>query len=742
MTDVVQPPLSRTLGQRTGASRWRIALIGPLIAVLTLVGLGLMASPSQGQTIACGNPPTGDSMSDGQIMCSSNQAIHSSNVQYELVMQSDGNLVIYFSGRAIWSSGSYGNAGDYLAMQSDGNLVIRSSSGTALWNTGTYGNAGDHLAMQSDGNLVIYSSSGSALWASNTLQQELTDGQILSQNQYIRSSSYKYQLVMQSDGNIVIYDPSAIWSTGTNGNSGAHLAMQPDGNLVVYSSSGLARWATGTSGNPGDYAAMQSDGNFVIYSSSGRALWASNTQPTPQSPGPAPRTTGIVPPANPSANIAGNFQAACNSGGPSSSQCINAEVASINGARSDEGVGAIQLPSTFESLSPGEQLFVLINSERVDRGLPPVVGMVDAFNQVAQSGADANTDPAGCANCIMGGYSVSGYGAIWAADGNTLWSDYDWMYDDGLGGINILCQASDTSQCWGHRDNILVNYSASQLAGHTLVMGAGEAPGPEQQVSDAAIFALVSGAPSYTYTWAQAEAVLGGHHARAARRATPARGAPYGAKSWGDNSYGELGLGIKCLINCDVPMTVTGLSGVKATSAGRDDSYALLNNGTVKAWGANESGQLGDGTISTTGCFCTDVPVTVRGLSGVKAISAGEDVSFALLNNGTVKAWGLNEYGDLGDGTISTTGCLCSDVPVTVRGLSGVKAISAGEDVSFALLNNGTVKAWGSNGNAQLGDGTISTNACQCSDVPVTVKGLSGVQTISAGWDFGLAEVK
>ncbi len=204
------------------------------------------------------------------------------------------------------------------------------------------------------------------------------------------------------------------------------------------------------------------------------------------------------------------------------------------------------------------------------------------------------------------------------------------------------------------------------------------------------------------------------------------------AMAWGDNVLGELGDATtsgpeKCESEpCSrTPVAVSGLSGATAVSAGGHHSLALLSGGTVVAWGDNESGELGNGTRTTS-----DVPVAVKGLSEVTAISAGGYHSMALLKNGTVMVWGDNPWGQLGNGA---TGGF-SDVPEAVKGLSEVIAVSAGETDSFALLKNGTVMAWGENFWGQLGDGTETT-----SNVPVAVKGLSGATAVSAGWHNSLA---
>ena len=177
-------------------------------------------------------------------------------------------------------------------------------------------------------------------------------------------------------------------------------------------------------------------------------------------------------------------------------------------------------------------------------------------------------------------------------------------------------------------------------------------------------------------------------------------------------------------------MAVSGLTTATALSGGSSHSLALLENGTVMAWGANGSGQLGDGNTTKS-----DLPVAVSGLKEITAVSAGGEHSLALLSNGTVMAWGNNGEGQLGNGTTEN-----SDVPVAVSGLSEVTAIAAGEHHSLALLKNGTVKAWGEGTAGQLGNGA-ETN----SDVPVEVSPQrlkNEVTAIAAGQSHSLALLK
>jgi hypothetical protein len=171
---------------------------------------------------------------------------------------------------------------------------------------------------------------------------------------------------------------------------------------------------------------------------------------------------------------------------------------------------------------------------------------------------------------------------------------------------------------------------------------------------------------------------------------------------------------------------VTGLRGVIAISAGDDHNLALLENGSVMAWGVNNDGQLGDNSTEES-----DVPVAVQGLSGVRAISAGGFHSLALLSDGTVMAWGDNGNGQLGNGTTKN-----SLVPTEVPTLSEVTAISAGLAHSLVARKDGSVVAFGWNENGQLGIGLSRGE----STVPVPLSGLAGVRMISAGGYHSLAD--
>jgi len=243
--------------------------------------------------------------------------------------------------------------------------------------------------------------------------------------------------------------------------------------------------------------------------------------------------------------------------------------------------------------------------------------------------------------------------------------------------------------------------------------------------------------------------------------------------SWGDNSYGQLGLGITSLNS--MPKLV--LSGVREVAAGAKHTVALDNNGTVLAWGSNATGALGTGDNLDHA-----LPKVVLSGRTVRAVAAGNGFSLALDLDGNVLSWGDNAYGQLGsgltapqsatpqlvqnsagatvsaiaagashalalkgDGTVwgwgsNSRGQLGSDqfsyasLPVQVPAPGYVAAIAAGQDHTLSLDNLGQVYAWGSNSHGQLGNGSNVDSAA-----PVPVQGLADVVAIAAGADHSLA---
>jgi alpha-tubulin suppressor-like RCC1 family protein len=146
-----------------------------------------------------------------------------------------------------------------------------------------------------------------------------------------------------------------------------------------------------------------------------------------------------------------------------------------------------------------------------------------------------------------------------------------------------------------------------------------------------------------------------------------------------------------------------------------ESTCALLSNRDIDCWGGNTYGQLGNGTTTTS-----TTPVEVNGfnITGAiaTAIAAGGSASCALVENGGIDCWGYNGDGGLGDGTdtgpdsclVSSTNANepCSTTPVAVSGITNATAIAAGGGSTCALLAGGSVDCWGDNSSGELGDGT------------------------------------
>ncbi|GAA3634900.1 patatin-like phospholipase family protein [Microlunatus ginsengisoli] len=228
-------------------------------------------------------PPTaaGNTMRGGQGL-QAGQSVTSSNGLYRFVYQTDGNLVLYGPGGAIWDSTTAGTPTGFCIMQTDGNLVIYGPGNAALWASNTDGNPGSELVVQDDGNVVIYRANGSAAWDTGTFLPMgpaptgagLAAGETLLPNGSITSPNGVYRLVYQVDGNLVLYGPAGPeWSSQTSGSRPGVCIMQTDGNLVVYEPGANPVWASNTDGNPGSGLAVQDDGNLVIYRPGGVPIW-------------------------------------------------------------------------------------------------------------------------------------------------------------------------------------------------------------------------------------------------------------------------------------------------------------------------------------------------------------------------------------------------------------------------------------------------------------------------------------
>lgn len=191
--------------------------------------------------------------------------------------------------------------------------------------------------------------------------------------------------------------------------------------------------------------------------------------------------------------------------------------------------------------------------------------------------------------------------------------------------------------------------------------------------------------------------------------------------AWGANESGELGDG-GTATHKTPEKVLTAAAGV---AAGAQFSVAAMDDGTVQTWGDNSNLQLGASAIARR-----TTPGQVTGLTGVTSVAAGNDHGLALLGDGSVKAWGLNSAGELGDGTTTSR-----STPVKVQGLSGVTQVAAGglpgwAGHSVALTGDGNVWAWGYGKSGQLGRGAVGT-----SGTPAKVPGLTTITQVAAGGD-------
>ncbi|HJL15833.1 MAG TPA: hypothetical protein RMH99_09265 [Sandaracinaceae bacterium LLY-WYZ-13_1] len=250
----------------------------------------------------------------------------------------------------------------------------------------------------------------------------------------------------------------------------------------------------------------------------------------------------------------------------------------------------------------------------------------------------------------------------------------------------------------------------------------------------------------------------GGHHTCALRESA--------IICWGDNGYGQLGdythaarstpvpsvftdepqqvalaLSRTCVRDAEGVVSCLGFTGGDARSAerdvqphavslgdlgevvqvavARDFACALSGAGAIHCWGANDRGQLGDGTLATR-----HEPAAVQGAGDAREIAVGTAHACARLVSGAVYCWGANERGQVGDGTLED-----ASVPHEVPELEDAEQLALGRSHSCARKRDGTVACWGGNAAGQIGDGTTTARS-----TPTAVRDLEEVEELDAGW--------
>ena len=185
---------------------------------------------------------------------------------------------------------------------------------------------------------------------------------------------------------------------------------------------------------------------------------------------------------------------------------------------------------------------------------------------------------------------------------------------------------------------------------------------------------------------------------------------------WGSDVDGQLGNGRTN--SSDVPVAVKKITNATSVAGATDDEdyCAVLSTGKVDCWGYGGEGELGDGTTTAY----SDVPVAVTGITNAKSVisdNIGADGYCVLLRTGRVDCWGLNDWGELGNGTL-----MYSDVPVAVKGITDAKVVT-GNDFSFsAVLLTGRIDCWGKH---------LSTVSSDNSEVPVAVKRITNATAVA-----------
>jgi alpha-tubulin suppressor-like RCC1 family protein len=152
------------------------------------------------------------------------------------------------------------------------------------------------------------------------------------------------------------------------------------------------------------------------------------------------------------------------------------------------------------------------------------------------------------------------------------------------------------------------------------------------------------------------------------------------------------------VVSTPSPVPIPNGEGIVSVAAGRAFTCAVSDAGKVYCWGSNDRGQLGDGSVQQE----ISIPNEVPGVAGAVGVTAGDQHACAWLADKTVVCWGANESGQLGDGTLD-------DKPqaTVVTGLSNVVQVSAGTEHTCARHADGSVSCWGSSYDGQSGTGVL-----------------------------------
>ena len=518
------------------------------------------------------------------------------------------------------------------------------------------------------------------------------------------SSGYQHTVALKADGSVWAWGWNGQGQLGTNSTTDSHTPVQ----VLGVGGTGVLGNVIGISAGSNHVAALEADGSVVEWGYNSNGQLGNNSA----SQSGAPVSSLISSPSwlfapagltatasNSSLAIALSWTAAAGATAYNVYESTSPNVSPLNGTLLGQISGTTYTHNN--NISYGTRYYYVVTAVGGATESAPTF-VADAFVSLAAPSLSASTG---------GGTASVGWDLVPGATSYNL-------YFSTVSGVTVANGTRVSGVTSTYTLTGLTNGQPLYLI-VTAAAGASETPSAQVVLTPNTVVAIAEGSAPYNTISLMADGTV---------------------QAWGDNEYGQLGNNSLTAsyeaVQVQGPGGAGVLSGVVAIAAGQPHTVALKSNGTVWTWGANAQGELGN---NSTVASLTPVQVVGAGgagfLSGISEISAGADHVIALKSDGTVWNWGYNWGGSLGNN--STTQ---SNAPVQVLGaggagtLTGVVSVAAGFDDSVALKGDGTVWTWGYNNYGELGNNTTTT-----SKTPVQVVGaggsgvLGGIVTISAG---------